>query len=113
MSFKYIRLIIGKQFDKKLDKELGVCTYDKDCICHRYTIGHMYIWGVVPTSVCIFDMLSILYQYINICRVYCVAIACVLLLLPVFLPALSGISGNSEQKIILQIIGQLIQCMVL
>ena len=43
MSFKYIRLIIGKQFDKKLDKELGVCTYDKDCICHRYAIGRIYI----------------------------------------------------------------------
>ena len=32
-----------------------------------------------------------------------------LLLLLVFLPALSGISGNSEQKIILQTIEQLIQ----
>ena len=35
------------------------------------------------------------------------AFACVLLLL--FLPALSGISGNLEQKIVLQGIGKVIQ----
>ena len=39
------------------------------------------------------------------------AIACVLLL--VFLPTLSGVSGNSEQKTILQTIKQLIQYTVL
>ena len=49
---------------------------------------------------------------------YCVcvkrfAIACVLLLLLVFLPGLSGISGNLEQKSISRTIEQLIQCTIL